>query len=761
MRDLTDTLLAEQGRQQLDRKPAPKIVLTHGETSYSYETQRILRIRQDELDNSQKATVVLQNADGALTDIDFKGYDAVIYDGLFTKAGKEQVANAPRKVIGQRFDSYPGNLICTLQLIGIPDRLREDKASDDYAHHWSSTKTTKDLITEIADGQPVEEELTEEQTEYDEYFDFDAMNVGAGFKVTIPDRTMTKLAFKLKKTGNPAGTNVTFYIRATDDDEILASKTFPISSIDTSPGWCEVTFDSPVTVNEEVHIYCEHTGSTGSNYISLLYNSYSVKANEYFMGVDADAGVLYWKRWDCAYRYKYTGAGIEVFDHCQAYEVVYGAGTGEGTLIHTYKPADSFTIREGETRLSKIDELLFHTDCQRIFKSDGKIHVFVPTTSGESYDSEYSLAAGHPFFSKALRKGLVVPNKVTVHSFRTDESQHTGSATSAASYALLAIEDSKMAHLESNEQATSMAQAIISRLEINAQQGGASVPINCGSELYDYVKATDKREDDYRVGNLGSLIKIYKAGLAGRQSDYHMSFRFGNVAIKRVAGTRPSMLKSVTAPREQSTEETALNWKAIKPLFETIEDNFEEIWAMFTDIVQVLSEYAATLGYLEGETPAGEQILEALLPYYTKEETDDAIADKEAFYPATHSDSGWYGYGDYATAKSINGDAAYISGRVPWKFKSILSAEVLFFPELTESEADIDVWTDYCAEGEASSTHGSVDDSSTYNLTSDKLFALDVSGLLTNLAAGDNFGIRIINNEIDNIFVLGFRLKYS
>jgi len=620
MRDLSTTLEAAQQAPSL--KPAIKIVLTKDATSYTYEEDRILSVEHSEGESSHKATVVLRNADGALTDLELGGYQAVLSWGLVTKAGKEYEDTAPLKVLAPRFDSAPGNLLCTLKLIGIPDRLKLDKADGDYSHHWSSVKKVKALITEIADGQPVEEELTEKQETANDYIIFDDLYEVAGQRLSIVDKTVTKLSFCLKKTGNPSG-DVTFKIFDMVEEAVVASKVLGnATSLTTSPVWYEVTFDTPVALDREITwdgsgyvggylIYVQHVGGTPGNCINVRFNSYNVKANEWGViysptQAPGDSGTEY-ESADCVYRYKYTFAGIEVFDHCEAYEVVYD---DEDSLIDTYEPADSLRIREGDNRLEVIDELLYHTACERRFEADGKIHVIVPTTTGEVYKSEYSLASGHPFFSKAIRKGLVIPNRVVVRSLRGATSSYEGEATSPSSYALLPVSDFKRTTVSDSDQAKDIAKAIISHLEINAQQGGASVPMNCGSELYDYINVTDEREGDSRAGNIGYITRRYRSLM--RRGAYEMSFGFGRVALKSVSGTRASEIeRSPTNPGKE--EDDILRWSELSPIL--------------IDIVDVINRIQASLGWQEGQTSADEQIDTALLPYHTKSEIATALLD--------------------------------------------------------------------------------------------------------------------------------------
>jgi hypothetical protein len=151
MRTLTSTLQAAQIRGNLF--PKAKIVLTLGATTYTYEAGvRVLVLDHKEEPFSQKATVLLDNKDNALSSLDLKGYKAVISYGAKTSAGDEYSACAPLWVIPQQLDSGRGadsawSLDCTLQLKGIPDLLDDDKASGFYIP--ALTDTVKTVINGI------------------------------------------------------------------------------------------------------------------------------------------------------------------------------------------------------------------------------------------------------------------------------------------------------------------------------------------------------------------------------------------------------------------------------------------------------------------------------------------------------------------------------------------------------------------------------------------------------------------------------------
>ncbi len=648
------------------------------------EQDRIWYITGTETTANQPVGIIFDNSDGYFTSLDLKGWQVVIERGLMTTAGIEYDALPPMKVMAMNFDSRPAILRCTMSCIGIPDRLNKDKASKSYYNHWSCTKTVKSLITEIASGVPVDAELTEEQTDGGSYLTISALiPTLAGERLSMPQRTITKLAFKLKKVGAPSG-NVTFTLWEASGGSILATKTFPCSSIPLSVAvMCEAALTTPIEVNLPITFTDDGDMSGGAwitvdyqlgdalNYVQVAYSGVRIKPEQAFIEGEAGSPDVTWEDQSrgCVYRYKYTPAtgadnGVDCFTHCQPYAVVYDPDPPTDTLIDSYMPAGGFTINKGSSRLEAINKLLDFTGCNKIVKTDGKIHIFVSTITGTQawasptghvdgddiwadealaydgntttfayttlakdtwgsylqlshaslkcsklryfasidndtppvtdkmidldvyydgawhdifqgtltesawvehelggiytataarvrfkysggfiveqaklyefafynavYDYEYSLGSGvHVFLSKALRNSLVDPNKVTV-----SDDTYEGSATDATSYALQPIEDFLTATLTSNAQATSIAEAMIAQAVMNGQRGKATCPINLGAEIYDYVKVTDSRQSDSRVGNLG-YIKWWWDRLA---SEYNMTFSFGNLIPKAIGG---------------------------------------------------------------------------------------------------------------------------------------------------------------------------------------------------------------------------------
>lgn len=514
MRTLSSTLLAAQKASTIDA--LAKIQLTYGASSYTYDRTRILKIEHNEEPYTHNATVVLDNSDGALTSLDLKGFKAVLSKGAVTGEDSEEQTST-------------NGFTCCVR----PNQAR------------------------------------------------------IGQRLTINGRWITKVTFWLRKIGNPSG-DLYLRIRKVSDDSIMHSQVWlDVSSLTTSFVWKEVTLTTPLYVNEEVRI-CAECGFSGndSNYIQNQGDSSNPKAGEcysYYTTGWNDISAA-----DMCYKYTYqggqyssfaplwvisqrldsaegvlvcqlelwgipellaedrasesyvpdeddtktvktlineiAGATLSCFSGCTAYDVVWDS---EDSLIDTYKPKDSFRIYEGGSRLAAIRRLLDYTYCVPRYGADGKIHILKPTTTGTTYDYEYTLSGGHTFFSKAYRKRLVIPNYIIVHSHPDDDPQYSGYAQDAESFGKLPKRRPYSMRLESNAQATDIAEAILSKYQLNADMGAANVPINVGAEIFDYVKVTDSRENDYRVGNLGHITRRYQAGRGRSQTRWEMDFTFG------------------------------------------------------------------------------------------------------------------------------------------------------------------------------------------------------------------------------------------
>lgn len=146
----------------------------------------------------------------------------------------------------------------------------------------------------------------------------------------------------------------------------------------------------------------------------------------------------------------------------------------------------------------------------------------------------------------------------------------------------------------------------------------------------------------------------------------------------------------------------------------------------------------------------------------------DGKADKAIWVPATYlrqagSDRSIDDVGDFPAAyMTANDDKAAVSFRCPSDFTSITEAYLLVIPKATQGSANWDTTSDYAAVGEAYNTHSESNTASTYNVTDDQLFKVDVSGILTSLAADDFCGIAIqIKDATHDAALVGFWMKYT
>jgi len=103
-----------------------------------------------------------------------------------------------------------------------------------------------------------------------------------------------------------------------------------------------------------------------------------------------------------------------------------------------------------------------------------------------------------------------------------------------------------------------------------------------------------------------------------------------------------------------------------------------------------------------------------------------------------------------------------ISFKVPHDFNSIVSAEIIVIPTATQAAADWDIFSEYGAVGEVQNIHNETDNVSTYNVTSPNFTAVNIAGILSNLAADDYVGVLIQQHTAGhNFYILGVRLRYA
>ena len=205
----------------------------------------------------------------------------------------------------------------------------------------------------------------------------------------------------------------------------------------------------------------------------------------------------------------------------------------EAAIVDTYVPAGDVDVSEGDSRMNLVKTLCRLTgQCFRP-ENDGELHFIVPTSTGTTYDYQYTLAdGGHIFFNKSYRKTVFYPNKITVKS--NNDAGYEGSATDAYSYGKDPCPRVRRYTVSDNTQATAIAQAEIDRMALDAERGTATVPLNCGQEVWDYIKFTDVNEGgQVRTGNVQRLTRRVN----WRQRVWRMELTLGKPGMVSTLGT--------------------------------------------------------------------------------------------------------------------------------------------------------------------------------------------------------------------------------
>ncbi|GAG00733.1 unnamed protein product, partial [marine sediment metagenome] len=198
-------------------------------------------------------------------------------------------------------------------------------------------------------------------------------------------------------------------------------------------------------------------------------------------------------------------------------------------------PGASFTIQIDESRLQVIAKIMDQTYCvlragYEEPSATGKrtFHIFKPTTDGPVYDYEYTLDEGdHGFWAKTKIKSLVVPNYITVTTPINALVSYEGYAKDVSSYNKYPKKRLvRIAGVDSDAAAFNIAQAILSKIQAGRETGAGRLPLNFGSEVYDYTKITDPRDGATMVGNLGRIQRIWNAQ-ERNPNVWTMNFTFG------------------------------------------------------------------------------------------------------------------------------------------------------------------------------------------------------------------------------------------
>ena len=125
---------------------------------------------------------------------------------------------------------------------------------------------------------------------------------------------------------------------------------------------------------------------------------------------------------------------------------------------------------------------------------------------------------------------------------------------------------------------------------------------------------------------------------------------------------------------------------------------------------------------------------------------------------AAHENLGTYG----TVGLSAINMAAVISTIVPHDFVALTEAILLVIPRVTLAAAQYSIYSNYGSPGQAYDIHTENDTISTYNVTINVLFEIDIRGILTNIVAGDAIGIDLFQRDaLSEVNAVLVRFRYD
>ena len=141
----------------------------------------------------------------------------------------------------------------------------------------------------------------------------------------------------------------------------------------------------------------------------------------------------------------------------------------------------------------------------------------------------------------------------------------------------------------------------------------------------------------------------------------------------------------------------------------------------------------------------------------------EAVRTKKLFVPVTYGTNGISLDGTYAVAAlTALGDKAAITFIAPSDFTAIVTATVLVIPQMSNAAANWDIYANYAATGQAQDTHAQFDTTTTYNVTDNQLYEVNISSILTSLAAGDRVGFYLnLGDATHDVNVVGAIFEYT
>ncbi len=100
--------------------------------------------------------------------------------------------------------------------------------------------------------------------------------------------------------------------------------------------------------------------------------------------------------------------------------------------------------------------------------------------------------------------------------------------------------------------------------------------------------------------------------------------------------------------------------------------------------------------------------------------------------------------------------------KCPPDFLAIIEAKIVVIVGASQASANWDIYATFGAIGESYNANTANNTATTYNVTANKIYGVDASGILASMAAGDFVGLKILESTTGHdCSVLGFYLKYN
>ena len=183
-------------------------------------------------------------------------------------------------------------------------------------------------------------------------------------------------------------------------------------------------------------------------------------------------------------------------------------------IVDVYMPY--YRTESGIDITQVISDVIAFTKSAVRAQNDGKLHIFNITNAPVSPDYYYD--ASHPARSDLYDTKLVLPNSfivVSVNPGISSVASFSGTAKDDAAIAkfMEIKEPIILEELISDAECNDIAAARLNRVQKEATRGTVEAQMNCGQELFDYVRVADPRAGVDYYGWVGSITREFGPGI--------------------------------------------------------------------------------------------------------------------------------------------------------------------------------------------------------------------------------------------------------